>query len=503
MFHTRTALIVWVGVLACAGVPALGQEYSRLWGADGSAFDPRGRLADFSYAGYRFGDEAIPELAVVASVADLGAVADDEGDDTEAFRRAIAATDSGAIRIPAGRYLLSDIVWIEKPGIVLRGDGAGVTTLHFTSTLEDVRPNMGATTGGKPTSNYSWSGGFLWVRGAFGGSDRISVVGDARRGDRVLKLKHVGGLRVGQRVLIEQVDNDERTLLGHLYAGDPGDTRKLTGALRPMLVASIESIDGDRVTLNRPLRWDVRTAWSPTVRAFSPSVHDVGIEGMTISFDAVPYEGHFSELGRNAIAFNRTSDCWVRDVVIRNCDSAIFFTGVQGTIDGLRVESSRDPHRLTQGHHGVTMGLDNLLTNFVFETHFIHDITMTRLSAGNVIKNGSGVNLSLDHHKRANHANLYCNLDAGDGGDLWRCGGGASLGKHAGAWTTFWGIRTRRPVSWPRASFGPDLMNLVGLHSEQDETVSETGRWFEAIDPELLEPRDLHAAQLQRRLDAD
>jgi hypothetical protein len=115
------------------------------------------------------------------------------------------------------------------------------------------------------------------------------------------------------------------------------------------------------------------------------------------------------------------------------------------------------------------------------------------------VKNGSGVNLSLDHHKRANHANLYCNLDAGNGSDLWRCGGGASLGKHAGAWTTFWGIKTDQPVAWPRNSFGPSMMNLVGLHTQQAQAISEQGKWFEVIDPDQLEPRDLHRAQLERR----
>ncbi|HCT43937.1 MAG TPA: hypothetical protein DF699_01835, partial [Phycisphaerales bacterium] len=319
-----------------------------------------------------------------------------------------------------------------------------------------------------------------------------------RRGDRTVIVDDPNTFIAGQRVLIEQTDNDERTLMGHLYADDPGDTRKLTGDLKPMLVAQVVSIDGKTITLNRPLRWDVRPEWSPTVRAFEPRVHDVGIEGMTISFESVPYEGHFSELGRNAIAFNGTSDCWVRDVKIKDCDSAIFFTGVQGTIDGLTVLSSRKPNRGTQGHHGVTMGLDNLLMNFAFKTHFIHDITMTRLSAGNVIKNGSGVNLSLDHHKRANHANLYCNIDAGDGSDLWRCGGGASLGKHAGAWTTFWGISADKAVSWPRDSFGPGIMNLVGLHTEQDPVLDQKGKWLEVIDPEQLEPRDLHKAQRNR-----
>lgn len=501
--NDRTNRLAWhlllVAMLCLLPAHASAQVYSALWGEHGELYDPHGRLPNFAYAGYGFGS-AVPDVGdPIASVADFGAKPHDGIDDTDAFKRAIAETRTGVIEIPAGLYEISDIIWIEKPNIVLRGAGTGTTILHITKTLEDVRPNMGATTSGKPTSNYSWSGGFFWIKGGFEPTPRVAITAPTRRGDRTLIVDNPDVFVVGQRVLIEQTDNGERTLMQHLYADDPGDTRKLTGDLKPMLVARVVSIDGNLITLNRPLRWDVRPDWEPTIQTFKPRVHDVGIESLTISFDTVPYEGHFSELGRNAIAFNSTSDCWVRDVNIKDCDSAIFFTGVQGTIDGLKVLSSRKAYRGTQGHHGVTLGLDNLLMNFVFEMHFIHDITMTRLSAGNVIKNGSGVNLSLDHHKRANHANLYCNIDAGNGSDLWRCGGGASLGKNAGAWTTFWGITTDKPVAWPRDSFGPDRMNLVGLNTTMEQVLDTQGKWFEVIDPMQLKPRDLHAAQLQLR----
>lgn len=482
---------------------AWAQQHSRLWGESGELFDPNGRLPDFSYAGYSFGDRAIPNAETIASVTDFGADGADEIDDTEAFREAIATSKAGAILVPAGRYLISDILWIERPGIVLRGAGASETTLHITTTLESVRPNMSATSSGSPTSGYSWSGGFIWVRGGTEGSAAQAITKDAERGQRTIHAENAKAFSVGQRVLIEQRDDEEGTLVDSLYADDPGDTRKLRGPIMPRVVARIEQIVGNEITLNRPLRWDIRAQWDPTLREFRPRVHDVGIEGMTISFDAVAYEGHFTELGRNAIAFNGTSDCWIRDVTVVNCDSVIFFTGVQGTIDGLRVVSERDPNRGVQGHHGVTLGSDNVLTNFRFDTHFIHDVTMTRLSAGNVVKNGSGKNLSLDHHKSVNFANLFCNIDAGDGSDLWRCGGGASLGKHTGAWATFWGISAERSLSWPRDGFGPDRMNLVGLSTAQDEQISEDARWFEVIQPTELSPRDLHAAQLERRKHKD
>lgn len=490
-------------VISLFATLAEAQQFSRLWGESGELFDPEGRLPDFSYAGYAFGDRPLPSLEPVASVTDFGADGADEIDDTEAFREAIATSETGAIVVPAGRYIISDILWIERPGIVLRGAGAGETTLHITTTLEAVRPNMSATSTGEPTSGYSWSGGFIWARGGTEGSPAVPISEDAARGQRTIHVEDIGAFSIGQRVLIEQRDDEECTLVDHLSAGDPGDTRKLRGPIKPRVVARIEQIVGNEVTLNRPLRWDIRSRWNPTLRGFLPRVHDVGIEGVTISFDAVAYEGHFTEQGRNAIAFNGTSDCWVRDVTVVNCDSAVFFTGVQGTIDGLRVVSERDPNRGVQGHHGVTLGSDNVVTNFRFDTHFIHDITMTRLSAGNVVKNGSGTNLSLDHHKSINFANLFCNIDAGDGSDLWRCGGGASLGKNTGAWATFWGVSAQKSLSWPRDGFGPDRMSLVGLTTNHEDQLAEDGRWFEVIEPAELSPRDLHAAQLERRNRSD
>ncbi|CAN0588080.1 unnamed protein product, partial [Laminaria digitata] len=178
--------LLLIGILCTLSPSAQGQVYSALWGERGELYDPNGRLPDFSYAGYGFGTAEIPSEEPVASVADFGAKAHDGLDATEAFTQAIAATESGVIEIPAGLYHISDIIWIEKPNIVLRGAGAGATIVHITQTLEDVRPNMGATTEGKATSNYSWSGGFFWVKGGYESTPRVAITEPTRRGDRAL-----------------------------------------------------------------------------------------------------------------------------------------------------------------------------------------------------------------------------------------------------------------------------------------------------------------------------
>ena len=160
------ALIALALLLHQLPLPHARAEHSLLWGANGELWQPESRLPDFSYAGYHRGDAPIPDVEQTADITRFGARGDDDADDTAAFRQAIEATPRGAIFIPAGRYIISDVLDIKKSNIVLRGAGATQTILFCPKVLEDVRPDMGATTTGDPTSNYSWSGGFIWRKAA-------------------------------------------------------------------------------------------------------------------------------------------------------------------------------------------------------------------------------------------------------------------------------------------------------------------------------------------------
>ena len=46
----------------------------------------------------------------------------------------------------------------------------------------------------------------------------------------------------------------------------------------------------------------------------------------------------------------------------------------------------------------------------------------------------------------------------------------------------------------------PNLINIVGLTTEQPGVLQPEGRWFEAIPPERLEPQNIWQAQRARRL---
>ena len=479
-------------------------QFSALWGQAGETWSASSRLPDFSFAGYRFGEVPLPDVAVVSNVRDFGAKGDGAHDDTQAFKDAIARTEGGAIFIPPGRYVVTDILWIEKSNLVLRGAGAEQTVLVCPKSLEDIASRRTKNASGLGTTVYSWAGGIVWVRGPGESREGRPVTAEAARGGHVLAVESTRGFRVGERVMLRVVDDEQRSLLDYLYAGDPGDVSGLARPIKTSFVSRVTAVSEREVTLERPLPFDVRLAWSPALAVFAPEVSEVGIEALSFEFPDTPYRGHFTEAGHNAIAIERASDCWIRDVHIQNSDSGVFLrTAMFCTVDGLTLDSVRQVDgRGTTGHHGLNMGIDCLAQNFDFRTRFIHDITVDADDVRNVVKNGRGVNLSLDHHKRVPYANLFCNLDAGEGTLIWKSGGGKGRGKHSAAWATFWNIRAANPMKEPDINFGPPLMNFVGLFTEEPSRTDPAGRWFEAIPPEQLRPADLHAAQLERRLKA-
>ena len=475
-------------------------DTSALWGVNGEKWSPTSRLPDFSFAGYRSGEAPIPTPPVKGNVRDFGAKGDGVTDDTAAFVRAVEAVNNGAILVPAGRYKITEVLYIRKPNVVLRGAGTDKTTLFFPRALEMIKPNTGATTGGRPTSNYSWSGGLVWVAGTPEGANLGNVKTYASRGTFLLEIETPAKVKAGQRIEILQEDAADKSLLNHLYAGQTGDTSKIAVA-KTSFVSRVIGVESTRLRLERPLRTDIDPRWKARVRIFQPSVTEVGIENLTFEFPNTPYGGHFTEPGYNPLTFLGAADCWARNLRIVNADSGPFLKGNFITVENIVYESQRTPDKAgNQGHHGFTLGDDTLFQNFDFRFRFVHDISVENGSSGSVAAHGRGVDMCFDNHKRFPYSNLYTDIDIGAGTRMYSSGGGDALGLHSAAWTTFWNIRAARPQKWPGADYGPDLMNLVGLKSKSPPLVDTKGRWFEPIAPAQLQPQNLYEAQRRRRL---
>jgi autotransporter-associated beta strand protein len=493
-------------ILAAApSAPPAPRITSELWGARGELWTPASRLPDFSFAGYRSAAAPLPRPPVVADVRKFGAIGDGTTDDTAAFEAAIARATKGAVLIPPGRYRITRPLYLRKSQLVLRGAGPKLTTLVFPKHLTEV---LGPPKGGPGLESWSWGGGFLWVEGRERGTRLAGITAPADRGSSTLRLSSTSGLAVGQSIRLAMTDPDG-SLGRHLHADQLDAHRSLVGRRLVRFPAKIAAIDGDTITLDRPLRLDVRTAWRPEILSSTGRLEEVGLEGFTLEFPAVPYRGHYREPGYNGIWMDGVTHSWIRDIAVRNGDSGILLerasfctvADVSLTADPATRQHARGTFH--SGHHGIQLRRsdDCLVRDFTISTRFHHDLTVED-ATGCVFMKGRGLDLNFDHHTYLPYENLFTQLDLGLGSRHFASSG--SRYPESAARETLWNIKSARPATilpnpsptrgrWPQPNF-------IGLTTTLPTTRDPAQAWVEAIDPARLHPPNLYEAQLARRL---
>lgn len=496
--------------------PAEAMNVSRLWGQKGELWTPQSRLPDFSHAGYK-GGEPIPDLPVSANVRDFGALGDGEADDTAAIRKAIASVQSGAVLLPAGRYKITDRLVINKPGVVLRGEGPDKTTLFMPKSLLEIERGA-AFEGLAPFKNaFSFGGAFVEIEGTSPAPPLTKVTAEAERGDRTLTVESADGIQPGMRVHLWMAANPE--LGRHLHADKLDISRNIFGRGKKYhvdWVATVEDVEGTTITLDRPLRTDVRLRWNPELRAFSPKITGSGVEGIAFEFAGREKREHLMEEGFNAVEFQMVADCWARNLRIIDADLGVLVSDSRFcTVENIEIVADKRPGIVEEdvtgitGHHGLWasgFAQDNLFQNFVFKTKYHHDLTVENFANGNVFRNGRGLMINLDHHCLSPYENLFTNIQTDDISRIWRSSGAAPRLPHTAARTTVWNIRYEKGVLRYRGKtenpFPPEWpqLNIIGLRGLPELTDGEN-TWIEPL-PDGVQPPDLYEAQRAARLKA-
>lgn len=459
-------------------------ETSQLWGAHGELWSDTSRLPDFSHAGYREGEAPIPDVAVVVSVSDFGAVADGVTDDTAAIQAAIDAAAGGAVLLPKGRYRVDGVLVVHESGVVLRGEGSGPdgSVLVIDKSLSDV---LG------PDEKWSYSGGFLRI-GAVTAPELVGAIARAEaRGTRTLRTAGALGLAPGQLIELRQTDDGTGSLGRHLHAElAQSGTCAYQVPLRLDWPVRISAVNGSEISLRQPTRTDVRLEWTPELWTF-PAVSEVGVEHLRIEFPDLPYAGHLHEPGYNAVFLaGGVVDAWVRDVSVVNADNA-FLTEVRvKNVSLLDVRSEGRP-----GHHGFNLNQssDVLIDGFQMHSDWRHTVTVDHRTNGTVVTRGSSTSpMTLDHHRDSPFENLFTELGAYG----FQSGGSTCAGPQAGARNTYWNLAP--PMIAPLLWSGMQT-NLVGnLSSEIVPSLTPDREWLE--DLTAVDPPNLYDAQLAARL---
>lgn len=406
-------------------------------------------LPDFSYAGYGFGLKPIPNLkGKVLSVTEFGAAPDDGVDDSEAILDAMSAARKVkgpvTLRFPAGKFIVSEIINIDRGNIVFQGAGRGAsgTTLYFPRPLRMIGDN------GKldelreylvkynkrqrePKKNldvlfseYSWTGGFIWT-GKPGArpapyletldkpETAITVGAAGLRGETTLTVADAADLKAGQRIQLlwynKQGEDGALILSLYGYTGKDVGSHHWTFPNRPIVRqrTMIKSIEGNVVTLADSLLHDVNESLPADVAAWD-ALENIGIEGFHFEFPQSPYYGHHNELGYNAIYMTGAADSWIRDVTFTNADVGILsYDSANLTIRDVKSAGDRP------AHYAVHMGnVHNVLAERIeVYNPAIHSFTFNTQSTRCVYKDSKVFSGAvLDQHAGANHQNLFDNV---------------------------------------------------------------------------------------------
>jgi hypothetical protein len=492
-------------------------------------------LPDYSYAGYGFGLAAIPDDAgTVIEVTTHGVVPDDGKDDAKAILKALAAADlikgRVTIRFPKGRIQIGEIIPIERSDIVLDGTGSGKdsgTEFYFPRPLKIVdtsdrqdevreynrRENKYQV---EPDQNinflfteYSWSGGFIWIgpkksRAASylaENDKRDAVLTQAIAGqqfDRQLTVANAAQLKVGQVIQLQWFANagENSPILKSLY-GDirPWNAKQTDSKLkliigqrhwegvnRPTVAQStrITAINGNALTLGDPLLHDI-SASQPAHVADWKHLTNVGVQNIRFTFPYSPWFGHHLEQGYNAIYMTGVFDSWARNLVIENSDSGILTDNAASlTLANITTTGNH------KAHYSVHVGAVHnvLVQDLRVENPVIHPLSVNTRSTRSVYQRATVLRDGIiDQHSGSNHQNLFdqvvMNVKPRKAGGLWSyalwVSGGAPYWKPGhGLMNTQWNMTLNFEESIPAGQSvrvfsgleGPGAL-IVGLHGNR------------------------------------
>jgi hypothetical protein len=478
-------------------------------------------LPNYSYVAYQWGEKDIPNLKPTLQVTDYGAIPNDEKDDTEAIQRAItdARNKKGTVvlRFPPGRFIVTQILFIERSNFVLQGSGSreNGTTLFMPNPLkqmilpdafqkkEEYLIKNNKRVNGKLFSLFSWSGGILWTRlpenqTRNGGS--TSIV-NGKRGEHQLTLESAADIKPGEIVEIQWFNQEGKSssLLQHIIGDDQvriGE-RLYENPDRPLITqaVTVTAVNGKLLTIKEPLLHDLRPEWMP-ILSRSTYLENVGIEHFRLEFPTTEYGGHHLEDGYNAIYLTDLVHSWVRDLVVHNTDAAILSDRCKNvTIDGINV-TGRTGHYSV--HFGNSYGM--LATHFQFDSAAIHDPSFNTGAKLCVFSHGKVRQGHLDQHCGLNHQNLFDDISVENGSQLFKHGGAGYWYPVAGLFNTFWNIRVERGqnVSCEDAP-GARLIGIVGTESPINIEYSPHP-YIEGINEKGIKVPSLYQHQLETRL---
>ncbi|ESP92514.1 DUF4955 domain-containing protein [Pseudoalteromonas luteoviolacea] len=523
--------------------------------------DPHSQVADdqiianFSYAGYQFSNQSIPQVNElgyrVFDVTGFGADIAPGRSDKQAVRDAIAAAEQhidqggigAVIYFPNGTYdlnTLSDVDGIDKSdtangrisrasatikvsrgNMVLRGESKQ-SILKMDQHLDLIYPNKMWTSPYLLEIGYNYSNRDPKVKGVReavtspSGERFITDVisSHPRQSTRSVQVRDASLLKVGQWIQLSRFDPRPETIAKALspYKLD-GNWGMIKKGLRSQEYHQITALEGDVVTFAAVIHHDVTSDGYWGLKK-APLLQNIGVENLTIQGNwQEAFKHHKSGVhdgGWSAIRFSRVANAWLRNVefidlnqgvsVVNSAAMTIKDVAFTGNPGHISLDINASTHVLAQ--------------NIDDQAEHWHAAGFSHKAAGNVIS-GSTHSSKRFHNLHANmpYSNLIENSKGG-----WNYGYmGGSVGaqpnhlKHLVFWNVTNTAQNEAIDKWAfmrhDSKYGRVIMPYViglkgagfnGFESQQRYDVS-LADMPQAYVQQQTDIESLYASQLQQR----
>lgn len=300
-------------------------------------------LLDFSYAGYKHGETAPPDVYSLGykiyDVTAYGAVPNDGLSDRAAFLKAYqAAIGAGAVHnpsakaiiyFPEGEFILhtsdddeggkSSSLLLRAGDFVLKGAGRDKTTIF----MKD--PNL-------PASSALYSSPVMIdMKHNSGLAELTSVISDAQRGSFSLDVASSDGISAGDWVCLVLKNKDSGLIAEELapYNVEAGMTDLLNEGVKVFDYHQVVSVKGNTLTFAEPIMKEVASKWGWKIFKY-PHYENVGVEDITFKGRAKEdfvHHGSWQDDGAyKPINMTRITNGWMRRVRFTSVSEACTIT---------------------------------------------------------------------------------------------------------------------------------------------------------------------------------
>jgi hypothetical protein len=470
-------------------------------------------LFDYSYAGYKLGEQEIPNKhkhLKVFNVLDFGAIPNDEISDQVAIQSAINAAEKnkgGVVFFPQGEFLVNvkpkktNPIEITASNIILKGSGLGKN-----GTVINMKDHMLQRTPDEAEWKVSYMFTFLSKKGE---KEQTDITSNAKEGDFTIEVENAA------------IFKDTKFIQLHMPYSITAATEALEGKTpRPHWEKIIEegvtfienheikSVSGNTITLKDPLINVINTNYNWVAKPFYP-LENVGVEDIYFKANFndtfVHHKDFIHDNAWSMISMQRVANSWVRRCKFSNITGAVSMSNSYASSILMILVEGNSGHKLTNVTQStrVLTGLVNDASN----KGQWHGASMSHKTLGSVIWRVKTPKQGWDSHADIPKNNL---VDMYEGSKMTHHGGYHKNEPHHLKGLTLWNYKrvgeleenydfwhlSGKGMYWGFAVVNP---TVVGLHGSKTTLNEKNIGYLESLGTKVF-PESLYEAQLKHRL---